>query len=163
MPRTGRPGLSQQQKKELWQRWKDGQSLSDIRRALGKHAASVFGVLLAKGGIAPRSRLCKIASLTHVEREKISHSLVAGLSNCSVGGLLGRASSTISREVACNGGLKTYRAISAGGNASQRTLRPKPCLLAKVPSLQRLVAEKLKYQWSPQQISGWLKTEHSGD
>ena len=54
MARTGRPGLSQLQKKELWQRWKDGQSLSDIGRALGKHAASVFGVLLAKGGIADR-------------------------------------------------------------------------------------------------------------
>jgi hypothetical protein len=43
MPRTGRPGLSAAKKLELWTRWKNGESLSDIGRALGKHAASVFG------------------------------------------------------------------------------------------------------------------------
>ena len=163
MARTGRPGLSQQQKDELWQRWKEGQSLSDIGRALGKHAASVFGVLLAKGGVAPRMRLRKTGSLSQLEREEISRSLVAGFSYCSIAKLLGRAPSTISREIARNGSRKTYRAISAESNALQRSLRPKPCLLAVVPSLQMLVAEKLKCQWSPQQISGWLKAEHPGD
>ena len=163
MARTGRPGLSQHQKKELWQRWKDGQSLSDIGRALGKHAASVFGVLLAKGGIAPRMRLRRVGSLSQSEREEISRSLVAGLSYCYIARLLDRAPSTISREVARNGSRKTYRALSAEANALQCSLRPKPCLLAKLPSLQRLVAEKLQCQWSPQQISGWLKVEHPGD
>ena len=56
MAQMGRPGLSSQQKEELWERWKAGQSLSDIGRTLGKHAASVFGVLLSKGGIAPTAR-----------------------------------------------------------------------------------------------------------
>jgi hypothetical protein len=56
MLQMGRPGLSARQKAELWARWKAGESLSDIGRALGKHAASVFGVLLAKGGIAPLAR-----------------------------------------------------------------------------------------------------------
>ena len=163
MARTGRPGLSLHQKKELWQRWKDGQSLSDIGRALGKHAASVFGVLLAKGGIAPRMRLRRVGSLSQSEREEISRSLVAGFSYCYIARLLDRAPSTISREVARNGCRKTYRALSAEGRALQRSLRPKPCLLAKLPSLQRLVAKKLQCQWSPQQISGWLKAEHPGD
>ncbi len=53
MARTGRPGLSHEQKAELWQRWKAGETLSDIGRALGKHASSVFGVVAAKGGFAP--------------------------------------------------------------------------------------------------------------
>ena len=163
MARTGRPGLSQQQKDELWQRWKEGHSLSDIGRALGKHAASVFAVLLAKGGVAPRMRLRKTSSLSQLEREEISSGLVAGFSYCSIGKLLGRAPSTISREVARNGSRKTYRAMSAESNALQRSLRPKLCLLAAAPSLQMLVAEKLKCRWSPQQISGWLKAEHPGD
>ena len=163
MARTGRLGLSQQQKEALWQRWKDGQSLSDIGRALGKHAASVFGVLLAKGGIAPRTRSRRTGSLSHLEREEISRSLVAGFSYRYIGRLLGRAPSTISREIARNGSRKTYRALSAEGSALQHALRPKPCLLAMVPSLQRLVAEKLKCQWSPQQISGCLKAEYPGE
>jgi IS30 family transposase len=163
MARTGRPSLLQQQKDELWQRWKDGQSLSDIGRALGKHAASVFGVLLAKGGIAPRTRLRKAGFLSHLECEEISRGLVAGFSFCSIGKLLGRAPSTISREVARNSSRKTYRAMNAESDALQRSLRPKLCNLAVVPSLQMLVAEKLRCQLSPQQISGWLKVEHPGD
>ena len=163
MVRTGRPGLSQRQKDELWQRWKAGLSLSDIGRALGKHAASVFAVLLAKGGVAPRMRLRKTGSLSQLEREEISRSLVAGFSYCSIGKLLGRAPSTISREVARNGSRKTYRAMNAESNALQHSLRPKLCHLAMVPILQILVAEKLRCQWSPQQISGWLKVEHPGD
>ena len=137
--------------------------MSDIGRALGKHAASVFAVLLAKGGVAPRMRLRKTSSLSQLEREEISRGLVAGFSYCSIGKLLGRAPSTISREVARNGSRKTYRAMSAESNALQRSLRPKLCLLAAAPSLQMLVAEKLKCRWSPQQISGWLKAEHPGD
>ena len=77
MARTGRPGLSVEQKRELWSRWKEGQSLSDIGRALGKHAGSVFGVLLAKGGIAPPLRRRSRLSLTMDEREEISRGLVA--------------------------------------------------------------------------------------
>jgi len=80
MARTGRPGISAEQRKELWRRWKDGESLSDIGRALGKHAASVFSIVIAKGGIAPSVRRRGSVSLTPVEREEISRGLVAGLS-----------------------------------------------------------------------------------
>ena len=163
MARTGRPGLSLQQKNELWQRWKDGQSLSDIGLAFGKHAASVFAVLLAKGGIRPRTRSRKAGTLSQLEREEISRSLVARFSYCHIAKLLGSAPSTISREVARNGSRQTYRATKADEQTLQRTLRPKPCLMARLPSLQKLVAEKLKCQWSPQQISGWLKAEYPGD
>jgi hypothetical protein len=80
MAQMGRPGLSSQQKEELWERWKTGQSLSDIGRALGKHAASVFGVLLSKGGIAPTARTRSRLSLSLQDREEISRGLVSGLS-----------------------------------------------------------------------------------
>lgn len=163
MARTGRPGLSAEQKRELWTRWKNGQSLSEIGRALGKHAASVFGVLLARGGIAPSQRKRSRLSLRTAEREEISRGLVAGLSLRQIAVRLGRSPSTISREVARNRGQKKYRAISADEHAWQHAGRPKACLLAVNRTLQALVAEKLREQWSPQQISGWLRAEFHDD
>jgi IS30 family transposase len=125
MPRTGRPGLSAQQKKELWKRWKDGESLSEIGRALGKHAGSIHGVLSSSGGIAPRDRSRRPGSLTLVEREEISRSLAASRSVRAIAKRLGRAPSTISREVTRNGGAKHYRAASAEVCAWERALRSK--------------------------------------
>ena len=130
MPQMGRPGLSAQQKAELWARWKAGESLSDIGRALGKHAASVFGVLLAKGGIAPLARKRPSRSLTLREREEISRGLIAGLSLRRIAGQLGRSPSTISREVDRNQGRYKYRATMADERAWREASRPKPCLLA---------------------------------
>ena len=78
MSRTGRPGLSHAQKAELWQRWKAEESLSAIGRALGKHAAPVFGVIAGKGGFAPVPRLRKSISLSLMEREGISRGLRSG-------------------------------------------------------------------------------------
>ena len=163
MARTGRPGLSVEQKRELWSRWKEGQSLSDIGRALGKHAGSVFGVLLAKGGIAPPLRRRSRLSLTMDEREEISRGLVAGLSFRQIAAQIDRAPSTVSREIGRNHGRIKYRAMAADGRSWLQTLRPKPCLLAANLRLQAVVAEKLAAQWSPQQVSGWLDAEHPDD
>ena len=163
MVRMGRPGLSAEQERELWTRWKSGQSLSEIGRALGKHAGSVFGVLRAKGGIAPADRSRSRQSLAIHEREEISRGLVAGLSLRKIASQLDRAPSTISREVARNGGHRRYRAAGADELAWRRALRPKPCLLSINQPLRLLVAAKLQNQWSPQQISGWLKAEHGQD
>lgn len=163
MPQMGRPGLSAQQKAELWARWKSGQSLSDIGRALGKHAASIFGVLLAKGGIAPLPRKRSLRSLTLQDREEISRGLIAGLSLLRIAEQLGRSPSTISREVNRNQGRYKYRATIADERAWREASRPKPCLLAENRSLQRVVAAKLQNNWSPQQISGWLMAEYLDD
>ena len=163
MARTGRPGLSHDQKTELWRRWKAGETLSDIGRALGKHAASVFGVVAAKGGFAPVARLRRSGSLSLTEREEISRGLFAERSFRQIGRDLGRAVSTISREVASNGGRRAYRATRADERALERARRPKPCQLAFNPALCKLVAGKLSGQWSPQQIAGWLKTRYPGD
>ncbi len=163
MARTGRPGLSPEQKRDLWFRWKAGESLSDIGRALGKHAASVFGVLRAHGGIMPTPRKRNVACLRPEAREEISRGLVAGSSFRHIAEQLGRSASTASREVGRNGGRRKYRATTADSRAWQQGLRPKPCLLAANPNLQWMVAAKLQDQWSPQQISGWLKIEHGDD
>ena len=163
MARTGRPGLSAEQKRELWTRWKDGQSLSDIGRALGKHPGSVFGVVLAKGGIAPPLRKRSRLALTLAEREEVSRGLMAGRSYRQIADQLGRAPSTISREVNRNQGRVRYRATQADERSLHQARRPKRCLLATQHALQMLVAEKLHEQWSPQQVAGWLKTMHGDD
>jgi IS30 family transposase len=117
MAGMGRPGLSAEQKRELWTRWKEGWSLSDIGRSLGKHAGSVFGIVLAKGGIAPPQRKRPCLSLRPEEREEISRSLMAGWSFHRIAVHLGRSASTISREVGRNGGRRKYRATSADERA----------------------------------------------
>jgi IS30 family transposase len=160
MAQMGRPGLSSQEKRELWARWKAGQSLSDIGRSLGKHAGSIFGVLLPKGGIAPPARIRSRRSLSVHEREEVSRGLVAGLSLRKIAAQLGRAPSTISREVGRNNGPRKYRAANADERAWRSACRPKLCRLAINPSLQMVVAQKLNDNWSPQQISGWLKVEY---
>jgi IS30 family transposase len=142
MAQMGRPGLSRQQKVELWARWKAGQSLSDIGRSLGKHAGSIFGVLSAKGGIAPAARGRSRLSLSLHEREEISRGLVAGLSMRKIATQLGRAPSTISREIRRNEGRGKYRAINADERAWRSACRPKPCRLAVNRSLQMVVAQK---------------------
>lgn len=159
MAQSARIGFSREQKAELWQRWKNGETLSEIGRALGKHAASVFAILVARGGFAPVARRRKVGALTFAEREEISRSLSSGRSVRQIGRDLGRAPSTISREVSRNGGRLVYRASRADDQAWARARRPKPCALARNPELCALVAAKLSEQWSPQQIAGWLKAE----
>ena len=102
-------------------------------------------------------------SLSAHEREEISRGLVAGLSLRKIAGQLGRAPSTISREVGRNSGRSKYRASNADERAWRTASRPKPCRLAVNPSLQTVVAQKLDDNWSPQQISGWLKIEYIND
>tara|TARA_R110002049_G_scaffold234486_1_gene407722 strand:+ start:5095 stop:6255 length:1161 start_codon:yes stop_codon:yes gene_type:complete len=163
MPRTGLPGLSAEQKLELWTRWKNGESLSDIGRALGKHAASVFTIVVAKGGIAPAIRRRRPGSLTQSEREEISRGLSAGHSQQRIASVLGRSASTISREITRNDGRQAYRAAKAEDRAMQSAHRPKPCFLSTHSALRAMVAQKLQEQWSPQQIAGWLKITFDGD
>lgn len=159
MAQMGRPGLSAAQKAELWQRWKQGQSLSEIGRALGKHAGSIHGVVSSNGGFIPPLRRRARWALTLAEREEISRGLATACSIRQIAATLGRAPSTISREIHRHGGAHSYRASEADMRAGERARRPKRCRLAIQPSLQRLVASKLLLDWSPEQIAGWLKRE----
>jgi IS30 family transposase len=163
MARTGRPGLSLSQKADLWQRWKEGQSLSEIGVALGKHAGSIHGVLSSNGGIFRASRRRSDLALTLSEREEISRGISSGETIRQIAIRLKRAPSSISREIARNGGPKKYRATVADSAAWERALRPKLCRLALHKGLQRVVAEQLSLDWSPEQISGWLRVQFPDD
>ena len=94
--------------------------------------------------------------LSLVEREEISRGLAGGESLRAIAGRLGRAPSTISREVTRNGDVQGYRACRADRAALRRARRPKHAKLAECARLRRVVEHKLEQRWSPQQISGWL-------
>jgi IS30 family transposase len=159
----GRPGLSAAQKKDLWQRWKVGQSLSEIARALGKHPGSIHGVVKANGGIVPAPKTRAPRSLTSTEREEISRGLAQGESMRMIATRLCRAPSTVSREIERHGGRLKYRAARADARAWLNAQRPKPCLLSTNLELRDAVAQKLADDWSPQQISGWLRGAYIDD
>jgi IS30 family transposase len=163
MAQMGRPGLTSEQGKELWRRWKEGESLSEIGRALGRHAGSIHGVVKANGGIVPATRTRSARVLSLVEREEISRELAGGRSMRRIASRLGRAPSTISREIARHGGRTRYRAVHADDRAWRNAKRPKSCLLATNPRLRMLVAQKLRGDWSPEQISGWLVGTYPDD
>ena len=156
-------GLTYQQKQELWARWKKGQSLSEIGRALGKHAGSITGMLAIHGGIAPLGRSRSARVLSSSEREEISRGISAGLTFTQIADSMGRSTSTISREVSRNGGRSQYRANVADRRAWAQSKRPKKCLLAMNESLRAAVAEKLSLDWSPEQVAGWLKRQFPDD
>jgi IS30 family transposase len=158
-----RRGLSAEQKAELWKRWKAGQSLNEIGRALGKDHVVVHFVLARHGGIAPAARRRSRRVLTLAEREDISRGIASGCSMRIVAQGLHRAPSTVSREIARHGGRPQYRASEADQRAWESSLRPKPCRLATHSALRDMVAGKLIEDWSPQQISGWLKMEYPND
>jgi IS30 family transposase len=163
MKRKRYNGLSASQKVELWQRWKDGQSLSDIGCALNKHAASIYGIVAQSGGIVPATRSRSRLALTLQEREEISRGLAADWSIRHIALELGRSPSTVSREIERHGGRDKYRAGNADKCAWNLAKRPKQCLLARNEKLQRTVAAKLQLNWSPEQITGWLKLTYPGN
>ena len=164
MAKLGRPGgLSAAGKKELWERWRAGESISDISRTLQKPAGSIHGMLEATGGISPPQRRRRNCVLTPTEREEISRGLATGESLRAIAARLGRCASTVCREVNRNGGRRRYRAQKADEKAWEKASRPKRCLLAMNECLRDVVASKLREDWSPQQISGWLKREYPED
>lgn len=158
-----RPRMSWNQKAELWRRWRRGESLSEIGRALERQPASVFGVLQTHGGFAPVVRRRSCRALTTPEREAVSRGIAGGRSVRSIAAQLKRAPSTICRELRRNGGRRRYRAVAADRAAWGRARRPKPCHLATRPRLRDLVARKLAAKWSPEQIAGWLRDTFPGD
>ncbi|MGA5135280.1 IS30 family transposase [Streptomyces olivoreticuli] len=161
MARLGRPGMSDAQKRELWDRWKAGESISAISRALGRPPGSIFTILKSNGGYVPPVRQRRPGQLALSECELISRGLARGDSVREIARTLGRAASTISREIARNKGPKRYRAVDAEDRAWDRARRPKPCLLATNQPLRDFVAGKLAEDWSPEQISGLLARTHA--
>ena len=156
-------GFSALEKDEVWERWARGETLKAIGRVFGKPSSSIRGQLSPYGGIRPAPRRRSKLALTLSEREETSRGLAAEQSARSLARLLGRAHSTVSREIRRNGGYDRYRAALSDEAAFIRARRPKRCKLAGNAQLRQTVARKLKQDWSPQQIAGWLKQMHPED
>ena len=155
--------LSSAQRADMWSRWKAGQSLNAIGRALGKDKQVIHFLLARHGGIAPPVRRRSRRALTLAEREDISRGIASGCSMRVIAQHLSRTASTMSRELARHGGRAQYRANEADQQAWESALRPKACRLALHEKLRTLVASKLMQDWSPEQISGWLKQSYPDD
>src|SRR5580700_2595976 len=156
-------GLSVIEKSDVWSRWKAGQSLHEIGRVFDKPHSSIRCLLLPRGGIPPATRRRSRLALTLAEREDISRGIASRSSIRDIAKGLQRAASTVGREVTRHGGRPEYRAHEADDQAWESALRPKRCLLALHRRLREMVASKLILEWSPEQISGWLKTEYPKD
>ena len=156
-------GLSAIEKCDVWRRWKAGESLHDIGRAFGKEHSCICSVLLPRGGIAPLTRRPSRLALNLAERQDISRGIASGLSIREIARGSNRAASTVSREVTRHGGRSAYRAQDPIRQAWISALRPKRCLLATNRRLRNIVASKLVLDWSPEQISGWLKNRYPDD
>ena len=158
-----RRGFTAAEKTELWERWQRGESLKAIGRAFGKPSSSIYNQVAPHGGIRPAPRRRSRLALTLSEREEISRGIAAHQSARSMARLLGRSASTVSRELSRNGGYDRYRAAPADEKAWVRARRPKRCKLASNPGLRQAVARKLRLNWSPEQIAGWLTRAHPDD
>ena len=157
------PAPDAAEKTELWRRWRRGESLNAIGRALGRIAHVVRYEVARTGGIPPPARQRSRLALTLTEREAISRGRASGTSVRQISRQLRRAPSTVSREVCRHGGRRRYRAATADAVAWARGRRPKRCRLATHPALRDAVATKLTQKWSPQQIAGWLRRAYPDD
>src|SRR3954462_11832207 len=163
MERRFHRGFTAAEKTELWDRWKRGESLKAIGRAFGKQSSSIYFLVAPHGGIRPAERRRSRLALTLAEREMISRGVTARRSARSIAKLLGRSPSTVSREMNRNGGCERYRATVADEKAWARSRRQKCCKLAINSRLRQAVARKLRLDWSPEQVAGWLKRSHPED
>ncbi len=147
----------------MWDHWQKGDSLHAIARLFDSNHSAITGVFSKTGGIRPPQRQRSRRALTLAEREEISRGIATGQSLRSIAASLGRAPSTVSREIKRNGGRRQYRASKADEAAWDRAHRRKTCKLAQNRALAFIVAEKLQLEWSPDQIAGWLKSTYADD
>ncbi|WP_430336341.1 IS30 family transposase [Rhodococcus sp. ACT016] len=156
-------GFGVEQENLIWDLHRRGESLREIGRALGVTLPRIRRFLRESGGIRPTPRQRRAGHLTADEREEISRGIAAGDSSRAIAERLGRASSTVSREIARNGGRDKYRAVDADAAAYVRARRPKESILCTRSILRDIITAQLSEQWSSQQISAWLRLQHPAD
>ncbi len=152
---------SKEERDLVFNLWKQGAGFSDIGRVLQAKPGSIFTILREHGGIKPARRKRSAIQLTLEEREEIRAGLSAKMSLRAIVRSLNRSPSTISREVNRNRGRRWYKAVAADRRAWRLAKRPKHCVLAENIQLKEIVIEKLQLNWSPEQISGWLRRNFS--
>jgi transposase, IS30 family len=155
--------FSEAERADIWDSIERGESLRAIGRRMGRAHGSVRQFLVDNAGRRPRQPGSSDLRLTLAEREEISRGLAGGLSLRTIAAGMGRAPSTVCREVSANGGRAGYRALSAERGARHRARRPKVAKLARCHRLRRVVEAGLENYWSPQEISAWLALEYPDD
>lgn len=155
-----RVAFTNEQEDELWSLWSKGEPSRLIARSLRTSPSMVRAYLAKHGGVQPPARRRSNRHLSFEEREEVTRGIAGGMSSRAIAAIIGRPPSTVSREIARNGGRGAYRAASADAAAWQRAHRPKPSRLASHPELSQLVRERLEADWSPEQIAHWLKQMH---
>lgn len=155
--------FTSEQQGVVWELWGRGEPTRLIARSLRTNASAVSRYLAKHGGVRPVPRRRSRLHLTAEQREEVTRGIAAGLSSRAIAASIGRAPSTVSREIARNGGRDAYRATSADAAAWQRASRPKPTRLASESELLRIVRDRLEADWSPEQIAHWLRRQYPTD
>ena len=153
-------GLSEATKDGIWELRAEGLSDREIGRRLGLARGTVSNHLARAGGIRPRARRRLERCLSLEEREEISRAIARGHSGRAIARALCRSHTTIAREINRSGGRRRYRAHAAEREARCRSRRPRPTKLELHPELRRLVSERLREDYSPEQIAGWLRLRY---
>jgi transposase, IS30 family len=161
--RRGDRSLTRFERLEIRRRVARGESLELVSSAVGRSRRAVLLVVSRCGGIPPRIAVRSSLRLSSAEREEISRGLRAGESLRRIAFGLGRAPSTVSREVAGNGGRRRYRAWRGEDQAVRKARRPRPAKLARNRALRQVVERLLVERWSPQQIAWQLRHDHPHD
>src|SRR5487761_2190427 len=143
---------------------KTGLTSREIARLIGISKSAVGDVLVRQANrqLPPKEWNPSPARLSMAEREEIRAGLARGDSFTAIALVIGRAVSTVSREVAGKSGREHYRATTAHQNAGHRARRPKPHKLVSGPLLDR-VTEWLEEWWSPEEIAHRLRLEFPHD
>ena len=160
---VGPVGFGVEQQELIWAMWRGGVAIREMERARGETLPRIRQYLRQSGGIPPIPRQRRADHLTLADREEISRGIAAGLSARTIARRIDHPSSTVSREIARNGGRNAYRALVADAAAFERARRPKPSKLAANTKLRGVVAAKPDDDWSPQQIAQWLRREYLDD
>ena len=156
-------GLSECEQERVWKLWGDGTSLRAVARKLGARPEYVRRYVTSTGGVKPAPRKRSKRCLSKDEREEISRALARGDSFRQIGAAIARPHTTVAREVNRNGGRERYRAHDADEAAWSRARRPKRGKLAVSCGLREVVEDKLELDWSPKQISAWLRRDYCDD
>jgi transposase, IS30 family len=157
------PLITAEERREMHRRVRLGERPTAVARALGRPSHTVHYVLRQDGGVNARPVVRSPLRLSLAEREEISRGLESGATVRAIAAALRRAPSTVSREVARNGGRSSYRAWRAERMALHRARRPKPAKLAQNGRLRAVVEALLERRWSPGQIARRLPVDYPDD
>jgi len=148
---------------EMWRRWKAGEPVRSISHVLDRPYHLLYHQIRIRGGVAPVAARRSGRALSLPDREEISRGLSAQRSIRQIARRIGKAASSVSREIRRNGGASQYRATQAEAASWRRARRPKRCLLAQHQRLRREVIRGLQHLWSPQQIARRLTEDFPDD